>query len=55
MKNLFLATAAIVLFPVLSYCQDDTTKTTDPKNKDIIYCEIINTEGKIHEIYGRYS
>ncbi|MEP7169158.1 MAG: toxin-antitoxin system YwqK family antitoxin [Bacteroidota bacterium] len=57
MKKLFITTSiffgAIALFSISAYSQNDTTKTPDPQNKDIVYFEIKDAQGKIQEI-GKY-
>jgi|SRR6185436_347638 len=45
-----ISAAALTTLSSLSACsQDDTTRTLDPKNKDLVYCEIKNTEGKLQQ------
>jgi antitoxin component YwqK of YwqJK toxin-antitoxin module len=48
-KAAFMIFAVTSLFAGSANCQDDTTKTTDPKNKELVYCEIKDAQGKIHE------
>ena len=48
-KAVFIAFAVTSLFSGVANCQNDTLKIIDSKNKELVYCEIKDEQGKIHE------